>query len=61
MARKHQVKRMKDLEAENTRLCRAGGFPTPTSCAARASREANHELTFALDQSLGADHKCQAK
>jgi transposase InsO family protein len=35
---------------------RAGGFPTPTSCAARASREANHELTFALDQSLGADH-----
>jgi putative transposase len=36
---------------------RAGGFPTPTSCAARASREANHELTFALDQSLGADQE----
>jgi hypothetical protein len=25
--------------------------------AARASREPNHELTFALDQSLGADQK----
>ena len=34
---------------------RAGGFATPASNAARASREANHQLTFALDQSLGAD------
>ena len=32
------------------------GSATPTSAAARASREANHQLTFALDQSLGADH-----
>jgi putative transposase len=31
------------------------GSATPTSAAARASREANHQLTFALDQSLGAD------
>ena len=36
---------------------RAGRFATPTSDAARASREADHELTFALDQSLGADHQ----
>jgi hypothetical protein len=33
----------------------AGGFATPTSAAARASRRPNHELTFAPDQSLEAD------
>jgi hypothetical protein len=33
----------------------AGGFATPTRAAARASREPNHHLTFAPDQSLGAD------
>ena len=38
---------------------RAGGFATPTSAAARASREPNHELTFAVDQSLGAGHKAE--
>jgi putative transposase len=37
------------------------GSATPTSAAARASREANHQLTFALDQSLGADHYQQSK
>ena len=31
----------------------ARGFATPTSAAARASREPNHQLTFAPDQSLG--------
>jgi putative transposase len=36
------------------------GSATPTSAAARASREANHQLTFALDQSLGADQERRA-
>jgi putative transposase len=35
------------------------GSATPTSAAARASREANHQLTFALDQSLGADQSAR--
>jgi hypothetical protein len=32
---------------------RSGGSATPTSDAARASREGNHHLTFAPDQSVG--------
>lgn len=35
------------------RLRRDAGFAIPASCAARASGAANHELTFAMDQSTG--------
>jgi hypothetical protein len=37
---------------------RAGGCANPTSYAARASVQAIHELTFKLDQPVGADQEC---
>jgi len=49
-------RRVNPARSLHPRPRRAGRFATPTSDAARASREADHELTFALDQSLGADH-----
>jgi hypothetical protein len=43
------------LHSLRARLRRADGVATPASAAARASRETNLELTFALHQSTGAD------
>jgi putative transposase len=52
-----QVKRLKDLEAENARPVRAGGSATPTSTAARAGGKAITPLAFQPGHSMGAGQK----